>query len=67
MNKKVRFSATGPQGGVMYLVGGQPGQTQYLVPAGFVEALGLDEIEHMFDTLLPRLPPAAMPDEDRPA
>jgi len=32
-----------------------PGQTQYVVPARFSSALGLDEIERLFDTLLPLL------------
>jgi hypothetical protein len=45
-----------------------PGQTQYVVPARFSSALGLDEIERLFDTLLPLVFATCIAlEEDRPA
>jgi hypothetical protein len=53
---------------VVYLVGGMPGQTQYVVPARFSSAPRLDEIERLFDTLLPLVfALASTLEEDRPA
>jgi hypothetical protein len=53
---------------VVYLVGAKPGQTQYIVPVPFSSALGLDEIERLFDTLLPLVFATRIAlEEDRPA